>query len=171
LPRLRKSRVTFAIPLLSGPQLQSLKMLAKRIPHQRRAVLFRPACSPIRGLQQLFIQNDLDRFHGTQSTPQYLPQVNKGPPNTFLAPRQRIHSLSWRSPIHCTCVLGHLYRDWSYQSLAASEDDRGLGISVVGQSHLIGALIGAAFGDDERDVVVLFVWTVTLDFIDYCRDH
>src|SRR5262249_16349914 len=43
----------------------------------------------------------------------------------------------------------------------------GLASALVGESHLIGALIGAALGDNERDVVVLFMRTVAPHFIDY----
>lgn len=54
--------------------LKALQVITKRPAHQRRAVHPRAPGGPISGAEQFGIENDLDRFHTVEYTPQISPQ-------------------------------------------------------------------------------------------------
>jgi hypothetical protein len=57
------SRVTLAVALFTGSQLQSAEMFPQRVAHQCGTVSLCALRSLIGGVQQLFIQHDLNDFH------------------------------------------------------------------------------------------------------------
>jgi hypothetical protein len=52
-----------AVAFFLRPNLQSLEMFPQRIAHQGGAVLSRPLCSLIGGLQKLLVEDDLNYLH------------------------------------------------------------------------------------------------------------
>jgi hypothetical protein len=64
---LRLLRITLTVACFPRANLQSSKVLSQGFADQCGTIQLGPACCSIRGLQQFFIENNLDCFH--MSTP------------------------------------------------------------------------------------------------------
>lgn len=60
---MRLLRIALAIAIFPGSDLQFPKVLSQRVTYQCGTIPFRSARGLIGGMQELFIENDLDYFH------------------------------------------------------------------------------------------------------------